>query len=260
MAIVEMGSSLAKAAAVDFGIQWSCWIVAAILKTEKFYDLAGSCTFVILALLSLNHAETIHIRQKVNTGMVVTWAFRLGTYLFSRIMKDGSDKRFNAVRNQPGKFWIYWTLQGVWIFSTILPTLIVNLKKDNTQLKKRDYIGWSLWASGFLLQMVADFQKSQFRNKPDNVGKFINTGLWSISRHPNYFGEILMWFGLYLSASTTLKGWEHISIISPIFVTFLLTRISGIPLLESAAHKKWGTDPFYQDYVKKTAVLVPFIW
>ncbi|BFZ01299.1 hypothetical protein BsWGS_04338 [Bradybaena similaris] len=256
----EMGNILIKAAVLDFGIQWLCWAVAAALQTEKFYDLAGSCTFVILMLVTLNQNVNIHIRQKVNSGMVVTWAFRLGMYLFSRILKEDGDKRFKAVRSKPGIFWVYWTIQGVWIMTTLLPTLIVNTKKDNSQLKTRDYIGWGLWSLGMLLEVVADYQKSQFRSNPNNADKFITSGLWSISRHPNYFGEILVWLGLYISASSTLKGWEHISIISPIFLTYLLTKVSGIPLLESAAQKKWGSVPQYQAYVQNTAVLVPFIW
>ncbi|CAG5136123.1 unnamed protein product [Candidula unifasciata] len=164
-----MGNSLVKAAALDFGIQWVCWAFAAALQTEKFYDLAGSGTFVILTLVTLNENVTAHIRQKVNSGMVVTYALRLGIYLFSRILKDGGDRRFNVVRTKPGLFWVYWTIQGVWILSTLLPTLIVNTKKDNSRLQTRDYIGWSLWGLGFLMEMVADFQKSQFRSDPQNA-------------------------------------------------------------------------------------------
>ncbi|CAL1547301.1 unnamed protein product [Lymnaea stagnalis] len=255
-----MGSTLGKAVILDFGIQWACWAVAASLKTEKFYDLAGSSTYILLTFLSMNQNKTIHTRQKVNSSMVIAWASRLGFYLFTRILKDGSDKRFNAVKTKPGVFWIYWTLQGVWVFSTLLPTLIVNSKKDNTRIKTRDYAGWGLWGLGFLMEVLADYQKSQFRKNPENAGKFINTGLWSISRHPNYFGEILMWSGLYVSASSTLKGWEHISIISPLFLTFLLTNVSGIPPLEAAGQKRWGSDPDYVAYVKNTAKLIPYIW
>ncbi|KAK7109803.1 uncharacterized protein [Littorina saxatilis] len=259
-ALSAMGNSVAKAAALDFGVQWGCWAIAAALKTEKFYDLAGSGTFFALALQSLRWGGTYHTRQKVQTGMVMAWAARLGTYLFSRILHDGADRRFNNVRNRPGIFFIYWTLQGVWIFSTLLPTLLLNNKKKDRPLTTRDYVGWGMWSLGFIFEVVADYQKSRFKANPENAGRFINEGLWSISRHPNYFGEILMWSGLYVSASSVLKGWEHISVISPLFLSHLLINVSGIPMLEAYGLKKWGADPAYQEYVRNTAKLVPFFW
>nr|KAI8769487.1 delta(14)-sterol reductase [Biomphalaria glabrata] len=193
-----MGNVIGRAAVVDFGIQWSCWIVAAFLQTEKFYDLAGSITFVTLTLLSLSQNKTLHTRQKVNSGLVIAWAFRLGYYLFTRVIKDGGDKRFNVVKHKPGLFWVYWTIQGVWVLSTLLPTIIVNSKKNNKPIQTLDKIGWGIWGLGFILEALADYQKSQFRSIPENAGKFIDAGLWSISRHPNYLGEILMWTGLYI--------------------------------------------------------------
>lgn len=117
-----------------------------------------------------------------------------------------------------------------------------------------------MWVFGFLFEVIADHQKSRFKSNPDNAGKFINEGLWSLSRHPNYFGEILMWSGLYLSSTSVLKGWEHISVISPVLLSYLLTRVSGIPLLEKAGMKKWGDQPDYQEYIKNTAKLIPYIW
>ncbi|KAL8598312.1 hypothetical protein ACOMHN_047633 [Nucella lapillus] len=255
-----MGNSLAKAAAVDFGIQWCCWIVASALKTEKFYDLAGSGTFFALALLSLRWGRTYFTRQKIQSGMVMAWALRLGTYLFSRILQEGVDRRFNNVRDKPGIFFVYWTIQGVWALCTLLPTLMLNGKKRDRPLRKRDYLGWGLWGLGFLLEVLADHQKSAFRADPQNAGQFIHHGLWSISRHPNYLGEILMWTGLYVSASSVLSGWEHVSVISPAFLTFLLLKVSGIPMLEAYGQKKWGASVEYQDYLRNTAKLVPFIW
>ncbi|ESO82198.1 hypothetical protein LOTGIDRAFT_179919 [Lottia gigantea] len=255
-----MGNTLVKSAALDFGIQWACWAVAAVLKTEKFYDLAGSGTFALLAYQSLSSGGKFFLRQKINTGLVLTWAFRLGTYLVTRIMKDGEDKRFNNVRNRPSVFLVYWTIQGLWVFVTLLPTLIVNSKQKDRKLTTNDYMGWTIWAIGFLFEALGDYQKSVFRANPDNAGKFINTGLWSISRHPNYFGEILMWLGLYLSSTSVLKGFEHVGVISPMFVAYLLINVSGIPLLEKSSLKRWGHLPAYQQYLQNTAKLVPFIW
>ncbi|KAK3085972.1 hypothetical protein FSP39_011459 [Pinctada imbricata] len=256
----EMGNTIGKAAVVDFGIQWALWAVAAAFKTEKFYDLAGSGTFLYLALQSLKWGGTYHYRQRVQTGMVVSWAFRLGLYLFSRILKEGRDNRFNKVRDRPGVFFIYWTIQGLWVMLTIMPTLLLNDKKEDKPLGTRDYVGWGMWVVGFLMESIADYQKSAFRGNPDNQGKFIQHGLWSLVQYPNYLGEIMMWTGLYISASSVLKGWEHLSVISPIFTTYLLTRLSGIPLQERSAMRRYGSDPAYLAHIKKTPKLIPFIW
>lgn len=255
-----MGNPLSKAAAVDFGIQWTCWAVAAALKTEKFYDLAGSGTFLFLALQSLKWGGRYHLRQKVNTGMVALWAFRLGLFLFTRILKEGQDRRFNKVRDRPGTFFVYWTIQGVWVFLTILPTLIVNTKREDRPITTQDYIGWSMWVTGFLLETIADSQKSSFRANPENQGKFIQHGLWSVVQYPNYLGEIMMWSGLYLSSTSVLRGWEHVSVISPLFLIFLLTKVSGIPLQEKSALKRYGGDPAFHEHIRKTPKLIPFIW
>ena len=152
--------------------------------------------------------------------------------------------------------------------------------EDNDKpLGKQDYLGWALWATGMFFEIVADMQKTAFKNDPKNQvsahhifensepkskyrlftqGKFITTGLWSISRHPNYFGEILLWFGLYISASSVFKGWQYLGVLSPLFVHLLITRVSGIPLLEKAGLKKWGHLKEYQEYLKNTPSLVPF--
>ncbi|KAE8292869.1 hypothetical protein D5F01_LYC07962 [Larimichthys crocea] len=203
-------------------------------RTEKFYDLAGSGTFILLAHLSRILGGANHVRQKVQTGLVTAWGVRLGTFLFMRILKDGHDRRFNNVRDSPGTFFVYWTIQAMW-----------------------DYIGWTVWGLGFAAEAVADQQKWLFKSDPDNAGKFIQSGLWAYSRHPNYFGEILQWSGLWLSASSVMQGQQYLSVASPLFVWFLLRYVSGIPILEKQAMKKWGSDPAFQDYVRNTPLLWP---
>ena len=118
-------------------------------------------------------------------------------------------------------------------------------------------IGFLIWSCGFVIEVVADIQKSRFNANPENKGKFIQTGLWSRSRHPNYFGEIILWFGVTMIALPVLQGWQWVALISPVFVTILITRISGIPLLEKKADKKWGGHEDYQIYKQKTPVLIP---
>ncbi|XP_062396262.1 uncharacterized protein si:ch211-210c8.6 [Sardina pilchardus] len=255
---MTMGSTLAKCAITDLGIQWVGWAVASIFKTEKFYDLAGSGTFVALAHLSRIWGGTGHQRQNIQTGLVTAWGLRLGTFLFLRILKDGQDRRFNGVRDSPGTFFVYWTVQALWVFITLLPTLILNSEKRNVPLGVTDYIGWGMWGLGFATEAIADQQKWNFKRDPENTGKFIQSGLWAYSRHPNYFGEILQWSGLFLSASSVMRGPQYLSVASPLFLWFLLRYVSGIPILEKQGMKKWGADPTYQNYIQNTPLLWPW--
>lgn len=256
---------LLKTAVADVSIQWTGFAIGWILKTEKFYDLAGSSTFLYLTWASLIWAKRSSKaawfpRQTIQNSCVSIWAIRLGTYLFSRILQDGEDRRFRRAKESMPLFFTFWTVQALWVFLTLLPTLILNMKNQDKTLTAKDYIGWGIWGIGFLTEMIADFQKSRFRSDLDNRGKFITTGLWSLCRHPNYLGEILMWAGLFLPASSVMSENEYYSVISPFFVAYLLTKVSGIPLLERHADKKWGALPEYQRYKTTTAKLIPYIW
>lgn len=252
-----MGSALVKCALTDVAIQWTGWAVASACKTEKFYDFTGSVTFILLAHLSRIWGGAKHVRQNVQSGLVTAWALRLGTFLFMRILKDGHDRRFNNVRDSPGTFFVYWSIQAVWIFVTLLPTLMLNSERRDVPLGWRDYVGWGVWGLGFAVEAIADQQKWQFKSDPDNAGKFIRSGLWAYSRHPNYCGEILQWTGLWLSASSVMGGAQYFSVASPLFVWFLIRYVSGVPLLEKQAMKKWGSDPAFQNYLKNTPIMWP---
>ncbi|XP_071957290.1 uncharacterized protein [Antedon mediterranea] len=252
------GNILAWSVGIDFAIQWVVFAISALLKTEKFYDLTGSGTFILLAVLSLVLNGEYYVRQCVQTGLVVVWGLRLGIFLFSRVI-SAPDRRFDDAKKDPKVYFIYWTMQAVWIFATLVPTLMLNAETKDKSLGVRDYIGWSIWLIGFLMETISDIQKTIFKKNPDNAGKFINTGLWSISRHPNYFGEIVLWIGLWLSASSVMTDWDYFSVLSPIFVWLLISKISGIPILERQGMTKWGEDPDYLIYIKKVPVLIPFI-
>lgn len=264
MKLYSTANPLIKAGIIDVGIQWGLWTVAAYFKTEIFYDLAGSSTFLFLAWKSLGWGNAYHTRQVIQTMCVSAWSLRLGSYLFVRIINDkGIDKRFNRVRGSPFLFFVYWTVQACWIWLTLAPTMILNTKRAGNQkeeLGMAEYVGWAMWLVGFLFEVVADTQKSSFRSDPSNHGKWISTGLWGISRHPNYLGEMLLWTGLFVSATSVLKGKEWLCAFSPAFVIYLLTRVSGIPLLERQAEKRWGQLPEYQLYKKNVACLIPYIW
>lgn len=255
--------NLLSTVAYGFGINAAAFCVAAPLQTEKFYDLTGSLTYIFLTLQSLSQRSEPVLRNKVNSALVCLWAARLGSFLFMRIMKDGKDRRFDKVKTNPRVFFTYWMIQGLWCVLTALPVQIINSQepesdpKGSEVLGAKDFAGWALWIVGFLLQVTADRQKSAFREIPANKSRFITTGVWSWCRFPNYFGEMSMWAGLWLSSSSQMAGLQYLSILCPIFNIFLLTRVSGIPLLDKHAKKTWGSDPVWQEYMRRTNVLFP---
>jgi steroid 5-alpha reductase family enzyme len=192
--------------------------------------------------------------------MVFIWASRLGYFLFMRIHKAGRDGRFDVIKNCFVRFLAAWTLQGLWITFTAAAAWTAIASNYKEPLGWYAAIGILLWLAGITIEVVADRQKSQFKANPENKDKFIRVGLWSRSRHPNYFGEILLWSGVAVIAVPVLQGWQWLVLSSPIFVTILLTGVSGIPLLEKRSDDKWGGREDYEAYKKTTPVLVPRLW
>lgn len=243
--------------AAAFIIQWIAFIVAYIWQTEKFYDLMGSITYISIILFTFLVSASTDIRSILLTVMVVIWAARLGSFLFTRIRKAGKDGRFDELKPDFFQFWNAWNLQGLWVSFTSSAAWIAIASSQKVGLDIFAIIGAMIWIFGFAFEVTADLQKSRFKANPANKGKFIHTGLWSISRHPNYFGEITLWTGIAVISIPVLQGWQWIGLISPVFVAILLTRISGIPILEKRADDKWGDDKTYQEYKQKTSVLIP---
>jgi len=243
---------------LSLGVQWLAWPLACFFRTEKFYDLTGSLTFLLVSHLSYSWSSR-SLRHTIASYTVLAWACRLGTFLATRVIKDGGDKRFEKVKHEPARFLVWWTVQGVWVFVTLLPTILLNSSRRAPALGPRDWLGGALWAAGFVIEVVADLQKSMFRADPANSGRFIQSGLWSLSRHPNYLGEILLWFGQYLACSSVFRGWEHLSVASPVMVMLLITRVSGIPILEASGLARWGGEAEYQRYLREVPSLVPFL-
>lgn len=242
-------------AALAFGIQWLAFVPAWVRRTEHFYDLTGSLTYISVLLFGLAMAPTVHLRSAVLSGLIMVWALRLGTFLFARVRRAGHDTRFVTLMANPVRFFMTWTLQGLWVFLTLAAALTCILSPAQPALGAVDGLGLALWAAGFGIEVVADRQKGRFRADPANRGKFITTGLWGWSRHPNYFGEILLWVGIALTASSAMQGWQWVGLISPLFVFVLLNYISGIPLLEEQAEQRWGGEPEYEAYKQSTPVL-----
>jgi steroid 5-alpha reductase family enzyme len=239
-----------------FLIQWLAFIPAYLLQTEKFFDLTGSITYLLVTLTAV-YFSGADGRSILLSALVMIWALRLGTFLFRRIHKAGKDGRFDEIKPSFIRFLNVWTIQGLWVTFTASAALIAITTTHRRELDLFAILGFLVWLIGFAIEVAADSQKSKFSADPNNKGKFIQTGLWSRSRHPNYFGEIVLWIGITIIALPVLQGWQWVALISPVFVSLLLTRVSGIPLLEKRADEKWGGQKEYEAYKATTPVLIP---
>jgi steroid 5-alpha reductase family enzyme len=240
-----------------FLIQWLVFIPAYLRQTEKFFDLTGSITYISVIGIAFVLNKAFDGRSILLLALVVVWAVRLGSFLFGRIHKAGKDDRFDEIKPSFIRFLNVWTIQGLWVTFTMAAALVAVTTTVRKELDLFALIGFLVWVFGFAFEVIADTQKSRFSANPENKGKFIQTGLWSRSRHPNYFGEIMLWIGVAIIALPVLQGWQWVALISPLFVTLLLTRVSGVPLLEQKADKKWGCQADYEAYKKNTPVLIP---
>lgn len=261
---LEIGSltvketSLVGTLILDFGINWAAWIVASTFQTEVFYDIVGTLSYTTVVLFALINAGHYHLRQIGVVSMVLLWTWRLGTFLFYRTLSTGGDSRFDEAKTQPLKFFIFWTLQAVWAWVCCLPVIIICAEGRNPSLGPTDIIGVAIFALGFVFEATADFQKLLFKRDPSNRGRFIKSGVWSLCRYPNYFGEILLWWGIFLTSAKALQDEEFVSIVSPLFVMLLLLGVSGIPIQEKQAKERWANDAEYAAYRDRTPLLIPF--
>jgi len=246
----------AACVAVAFVIGWAGFVPAFVLRTERFYDLLGSVTFLTLALIALV-AGTGDARAWIIAALVGVWAVRLGVFLTMRIRHDGFDRRFTRIREHFPTFLMTWTLQTVWTIVSFGPGLAAMTSEVRVPPDLFLAAGIVLWLVGFVVEVVADAQKRRFRAREENAGRFIREGLWAWSRHPNYFGEILLWTGIAICALPALRGWQYATLLSPVFIWLLLTRISGVRMLEASARRRWGDDPEYAEYTARTPRLIP---
>ena len=240
-----------------FIIQWFVFIPSFMNRTEHFFDLTGSLTFISTVLFTLMVIPEIYLRDVVIALLVIIWAVRLGSFLFLRVRKDGGDGRFDIMKTKFWWFLMTWNIQGMWVFLSLAAGLAAMTSNQKLEADIFLLIGLVIWIIGFAIEVIADNQKSKFRSNSENKDKFISTGIWSWSRHPNYFGEILLWIGITVIALPVLQGWQFITLISPIFIIFLLTQVSGVRLLELRGNKKWGDNEEYQRYIQNTSVLIP---
>jgi steroid 5-alpha reductase family enzyme len=247
----------ALAVGLAFLFQWLAFIPAYILQTEKFYDLTGSITYITVVLVAVLLSPIVDGRSLLLMALVIIWAGRLGTFLFRRIKKSGKDERFDEIKPSFFRFLNAWTLQGLWVTFTASAALAAVTTSVRKELGWFALVGALVWLFGFSIEVVADAQKSRFKADTENKGKFISSGLWAWSRHPNYFGEIMLWIGIAIIALPVLRGWQWVTMISPVFVTILITQISGVPMLEKRADETWGGQEDYEEYKQTTPVLIP---
>ncbi|KAJ3326150.1 hypothetical protein HDV06_000026 [Boothiomyces sp. JEL0866] len=275
-------SNLLPVISTDFGIQFAAYAIAAPLQTDRFYDFTGSMTYLVCVLASLANSrlkeysipsilqllKDLHPRQLLVSATTILWCVRLGSYLLYRISKHGKDSRFDKIKVNPVRFFVAWFLQGVWVYLTAFPVYVVNVTPatDLAPIGLLDYIGFGMWLVGFGFETIADYQKIKWQNKlgNDRHKTFIADGLWSVSRHPNYFGEMLLWAG---NAVTCSSAFTHLGVVglrtaiifavSPVFVYQLINNVSGVNLLEKASDKKFKDVKEYLAYKKSVPILVP---
>ena len=254
-------SAVVLCAAITLGIQLLAWVPATIKQTEAFFDLTGGVTYVAIVALSLwagSQSAPPGERELIVSALVAIWAIRLSGFLFLRIHRAGKDGRFDELKTSAARFVIPWSLQALWVFLTLGVVVVINCQEGaSPDLGIWDGIGLALWVLGFSIEVMADYQKTVFNSDPGNEGKWIAEGLWARSRHPNYLGEILLWTGVAFFGVSCFEGLEMVAWVSPVFVYLLLTRISGITLLDERGLAKWGDDPHYQRYRSETPALIP---
>ena len=241
---------------VAFAVNGAFFAVAAARKTDVVTDLSYSLTFAVLAVVLLFTGAREPV-QLIAALLVLAWAVRLGAYLFRRILRMKVDHRFDGMRDDPLRFARFWFLQAITVAVVMLPVSYLLDRGDPPGFGGFATAGACIWLAGLLIEAVADAQKSAFKTKEANRGRFIASGLWRYSRHPNYFGEMLVWWGLFVYVVPALHGAAYAVVVGPVFITLLLLFVSGIPPLERSADARYGGDPAYADYKRRTSILVP---
>ena len=236
----------------------SVWFMLAVIKKDNsIADIAWGLGFVMLAWFTFYETEFATARQLVVSVCITVWAVRLSGYIFQRnLAKTGEDFRYAAWRKEWGKHWLWrsyvqvFLLQGFFMLLIALPIFLA-ASQPEPGWKGYNNIGLFIFVFGFLFEAIADFQLALFKSEKQNKGKIMGTGLWRYSRHPNYFGEALVWWGIFLMLQP-LHYW-YIALVSPVLITYLLVGVSGIPMLE----RKYKGNPEFEEYASKTSAFIP---
>lgn len=232
------------------------FLVAYRLRSDKLTDASYALSFIVLSVVVLFWADGRWLNL-VALLMVWLWAIRIGSFLLYRVLKAGKDSRFDGIREDFWAFGRFWFGQGLAVWVLLIPYFLV-VAQGGGDWSALSWIGLLVWGGGFVVETIADLQKYRFTHNPAHKNQWITSGLWRYSRHPNYFGEILVWIGLYLFALPHI-GLAGIifGVLSPVFITVLLLFVSGIPPLEKSADKRWGNLADYQEYKRQTSILIP---
>lgn len=242
---------------ISFGINIFFFIFATTFKTDKLTDLSYGLSFIILALFLLITNPNIQPLQLIVALLIIVWGVRLISYLFIRILKIKKDNRFDKIRSKPLEFAKFWLFQALAVWIIMLPASTLLATEITTRFSLTSSIGILIFIIGLTIEAAADWQKFTFKIQPENKNKWIQSGIWKYSRHPNYFGEMTLWWGIFIASSPVLSHWQWLTIIGPIFITFILIFVSGIPPLEKRYQKKYADNKEYREYKNKTSLLVP---
>ena len=255
------GSVIVKnAVLLAYVIHWIAYLPAYVFQTEKFYDLTGSVTYlsvVWFVFLSTYQSISLNFGNLILVLLISIWTIRLGLFLFMRIHKAGEDKRFRTIKTSASQFFMTFTISGLWVTLCSMCALVAISSPEGLVMNALTYVGIILFIIGFGIEIVADNQKTAFRSIEANKDSFITSGLWSKSRHPNYFGEVLLWFAIAVISFSSLEGLQLITLISPVFTYILLVYVSGVRMLEDMNDKKWADNEQYKSYKKNTPMLFP---
>lgn len=232
------------------------FVPAFLLQTDVLTDASYAITFIVVSYFAYNLGTNNHVTTLV-LAMIWIWALRIGIFLYLRVRKNRKDARFDDMRNHFWRFGRFWLLQGLSVWIILIPALLF-FNRSTAALGTWSYVGLGVWAIGLAIETIADLQKSRFTSEVENKGKWISSGLWSWSRHPNYFGEMTIWVGLYLVVSSSLSPDQAIlALIGPVYIIGLLRFGSGVPILEKSADERWGKNPHYKVYKHRTGLLIP---
>ena len=234
-------------------MQLSFFAIAYKLQIDKVTDFAGTSNFLVLAIFTLWLGGDFSFPKILASLMLALWSLRLGIYLTYRIMVWGEDNRFDELRSKFWSFFGFWVYQILWVFLTSLPVIYFNSLDSPTELNTLGIVGIAMFGIGFIIESWSDYTK--FNHKLHGE-KWCNTGLWKYSRHPNYFGNLVLWFGIFIFCCN--YGAPLWTIIGPLWTAFLLIFVSGLPFLEASADKKYGEDPEYLQYKSNTSILIPW--
>ena len=245
--------------------QLLCFLVAASCKFDLLTDFAGSTNFILLALLSLCVNAVYSTRQIVLTTLVTAVRLELAIFLLVRVCVRKKDARFDETRENCCKFLAFWIGQMMWVWVCMLPIVFVNANSAPAPAGAVDYVAWAIIAFGFIFQLAADVHKYVFKMDAANKDRICDTGLWSVSRHPNYFGEMLIWWGVFIGAIPVIllpgnEAWWA-TILSPIFTMAILLGASGIPTAEGKNLARFYKNPKKKDayarYHRRTPPVIP---